>query len=89
MSFSESITAGGFNQKTIKEDLFVKENHGYPRRNQLRKTPEHYIRQTTATGTEPLTCGASRPHLQADRPVGPMCQPLLRMSVLHQLKDQI
>ena len=30
MSFGESVNAGGFIQKTIKEDLFIKENHVYP-----------------------------------------------------------
>jgi hypothetical protein len=30
MSFGDFMTAGGFNQKTIKEDLFVKGNHITP-----------------------------------------------------------
>jgi hypothetical protein len=30
MSFGEFLFAGGFNQKTIKVDLFVKVNHIYP-----------------------------------------------------------
>ena len=30
MSFGDFMTAGGFNQKTVKEDLFVKEDHVYP-----------------------------------------------------------
>jgi hypothetical protein len=29
MSFGEYVTAGGFNQKTVKGDLFVKVNHIY------------------------------------------------------------
>ena len=28
MSFDESVLSTGFNQKTTKEDLFVKENYG-------------------------------------------------------------
>jgi hypothetical protein len=32
MSFRDLLTAGGFNQKTIKEDLFVKANHVFPQR---------------------------------------------------------
>ena len=31
MSFGEYVHAGGFNEKTIKVDLFVKVNHVYPR----------------------------------------------------------
>jgi hypothetical protein len=38
--------------------------------------------KTTATETDPLPCGPNHP-------VGPTGQPLLRMSVLHRLKDQI
>jgi hypothetical protein len=30
MSFDESVLSAGFNQKTIKEDLFVNGNHVYP-----------------------------------------------------------
>ena len=30
MSFGESMFARGFNQKTVKVDLFVKVNHVYP-----------------------------------------------------------
>jgi hypothetical protein len=30
MSFGDFMTTGGFNQKTIKEDLFVKGNHITP-----------------------------------------------------------
>jgi hypothetical protein len=39
-SFGESVNAGGFIQKTVKGDLFVKANHIYPRWHQLRKTLE-------------------------------------------------
>jgi hypothetical protein len=30
MNFGDFMIVGGFNQKTIKEDLFVKVNHAYP-----------------------------------------------------------
>jgi hypothetical protein len=40
MSFGEPVFSAGFNQKTVKEDLFVKVNHVYPPRNQFEKTPE-------------------------------------------------
>jgi hypothetical protein len=30
MNFGDFMTVGGFNQKTVKEDLFVKVNHDYP-----------------------------------------------------------
>ena len=30
MSFGDFMSIGGFNQKTIKGDLFIKVNHGYP-----------------------------------------------------------
>jgi hypothetical protein len=38
MSFGESMFPVGFNQKTIKEDLFVKGNYGIPSRKQREKT---------------------------------------------------
>jgi hypothetical protein len=40
MSFGESMTVGGFNQKTIKEDLFFKVNHAYPWRQSCGKVLE-------------------------------------------------
>jgi hypothetical protein len=48
-SFGDFVAIGGFNQKTIKEDIFVKANHIQPRWNRLGKTLEHSRRQTTAT----------------------------------------
>ena len=39
-SFDESMFPAGFNQKTIKEDLFIKRNHGIPPRNRRGKTLE-------------------------------------------------
>jgi hypothetical protein len=40
MSFGESIFLAGFNQKTPKEDLFIKENHRIPSHKQRGKTPK-------------------------------------------------
>ena len=40
MSFGESVFSAGFNQKTAKEDLFVKGNHVNPRRYLCGKTLE-------------------------------------------------
>jgi hypothetical protein len=37
MSFGESMFLVGFNQKTAKEDLFIKRNHGIPPRKQRGK----------------------------------------------------
>ena len=82
MSFGESMFAGGFNQKPIKGDLFVKVNHIYSRRYQLGKTLEHSRWQPTEANLEGMTCGAGWP-------TDPTCQPLLRTSVLHSLIDQI
>ena len=73
MSFGESVSSAGFNQKIIKEDLFVKGNHVNPRRNQFEKTLEDSRGQSTEAELESLTCGAGRPHLQAGRPMGPTC----------------
>ena len=77
MSFGESMFARGFIQKPVKEDLFVKANHVYPRRKLLGKDLEHTRRQPTEVGLERLTCGVGRPHLQASRPMGPAGQSLL------------
>jgi hypothetical protein len=52
----------GFNQKTTKEDLFVKRNHGIPPRKQHGKTLEDSRRLSTETDPEPLPCGADHPH---------------------------
>ena len=40
MNFGESMFSAGFNQKTVKEDLFVKGNHKILPRKQREKTPE-------------------------------------------------
>ena len=78
-----------FIQKTGKENLFVKANHVYPQRNQHVKTLKDSRRETTEAEGGWLPCGAGRPHLQATRPPGPTCQPLLATSVIHRLKDYI
>ena len=71
MSFGEFVFVGGFNQKTIKGDIFVKVNHVYSRWYLLGKSLEHFRRQPTEADLEGMTYGAGRPHLQAGRPVGP------------------
>jgi hypothetical protein len=82
MSFGESVFLVGFNQKTTKEDLFVKGNQSYPRWYLHMKTLEDSRRQITKAGHVCMTCGASQP-------MGPTCQPLHATSVLHYLKDCI
>ena len=59
MSLGESVFIVGFNQKTIKEDLFVKGNHGILPRNQRGKVPEDYRRLSTKGDHMSLTCGAA------------------------------
>jgi hypothetical protein len=81
--------SAGFNQKTVKEDIFVKANHVYPQQDQCGRTLEDSRRQTTVADHMFLTCGAGWLHLQAGWPMGPTCHPLFRMTVLHCLKDQI
>ena len=63
MSFGESVFLVGFNQKTAKDGLFVKGNHGIPPLKQRGKTLEDSRRLSTEAELVPLTCGASRPHL--------------------------
>ena len=50
-------------QKTIKGDLFVKENYGIPLRKQRGKILEDSRRLSTEANSEGLPCGAGRPHL--------------------------
>ena len=85
MSFGESIFLAGFNQKTIKGDLFVKGNHGILPRDQRGKVPEDSKRLSTEAGLDPLTCGAARPHCQAARPLWAPPIILFVMLVLHRL----
>ena len=77
MNFGESVFSAGFNQKTVKGDLFVKGNHGIPPRDQRGKVPEDYRRLSTEAGLDPLTCGG-RPAPPRGFPahVGPTCHPL-------------
>ena len=75
----------GFNQKTIKGDLFVKGNHGISPRDQRGKVPEDSRRLSTEAGLDPLTCGAARPHLEAARPLWAPLIILFVMPVLHRL----
>jgi hypothetical protein len=63
MSFGEYVIAGGFNQKTAKEDLFIKENYGIPPRKPREKNLEDTRKQYTKVGPECLPGGASQPHL--------------------------
>ena len=79
----------GFNQKTVKEDLFVKENYGIPQRRQHGKTLEDYRRLSTEADPETLPCGAGWPHLQAAWPMGSTWHSLVVTMVLHRLKDCI
>ena len=65
MSFGEYVLLVGFNQKTAKEDLFVKENYGIPPRKQRGKILEDSRRYSTEERHITLTCGAGRPHLLA------------------------
>jgi hypothetical protein len=86
MSFDEFMFSARFNQKTAKEDLFVKENQAYPRWYLCGKTLEDSRAHSTKAGPMPLPCGASQPHYQADRPMGPTWRSLFAMLVLHHLK---
>ena len=61
MSFGESVFPTGFNQKTIKGDLFVKGNHGIPPWDQRGKVLEDSRRLSTKARLDPLTCGATWP----------------------------
>ena len=72
------MVPAGFNQKTVKEGLFVKKNHGIQPRDQRGKIPEDSRRLSTEAGLDPLTCGAARP-LWAPPII------LFVMSVLHRL----
>ena len=89
MSFGESMFLAGLNQKTAKEDLFVKRNHGIPPRNRCGKTLEDSRRCITEAGHMSLTCGAAWPHLEASKPLWAPPISLIVMSVLHRLKDCI
>ena len=57
MSFGESVFSAGFNQKTVKGDLFVKGNHGIPLQEQRGKVPKDSRRLSTEARLDPLTYG--------------------------------
>ena len=63
MSFGESVFLAGFNQKTAKEDLFVKGNYKISPRNRHGNSLEDSRRPTTKAEPVPLTCGVDQPHL--------------------------
>ena len=85
MRFGESVFSIGFIEKTVKVDLHVRFNRAYPQRKRPQKVPEDSRRlHTEAEGEAP-----PRPNLQAGRPLGPACQPLVVMPVLHRLLDCI
>ena len=50
MSFGESVFSAGFNQKTAKEDLFIKGNHGILPQKQRGKTLEDSPRKMAMRG---------------------------------------
>ena len=85
MSFGEFVFSAGFNQKTIKADLFVKGNHGIPSWDQCGKVLEDSRRLSTEAGHMSLTRGAGRPHLEAAQPLWAPPVILFVMSVLHRL----
>ena len=89
MSFGESMFSTGFNQKTAKEDLIVKGNHGILPWYQRGKTLEGSRRQITKAGFDPLPCRAGQPICGAARPLWAPPISLLRMLVPHRLKDCI
>ena len=63
MSFGESMFLAGFIQKTVKGNLFVKENFGIPPRKQRGKILEDSRRLSTEADPKGLPCGVGRPHL--------------------------
>ena len=85
MNFGESIFSVGFNQKTIKGGLFVKENHGIPSRDQCGKVPEDSRRLSIEGDHMSPTCGASQTHLEAAWPMWAPPLILFVMSVLYRL----
>jgi hypothetical protein len=85
MSFGESMFLAGFNQKNVKEDLFVKRNHEILPHNWHGKTLEDSRRLSTKAEAKPLPGGAGWPHLEAAWPLGVPPISLLAMLVLHRL----
>ena len=60
MSFGESVFSAGF---TVKVDLHVRFNYGYPQRNRHQKTLEDSGGLHTEVKGETPPGGAGRPHL--------------------------
>jgi hypothetical protein len=89
MSFGESVFPAGFNQKTAKDDLFVKGNRVIPQHNHCGKTLEDSRRLSTEVEPKPLRGRAGRSHMQVERSMGPAVSLRVAMSVLHSLKDHI
>ena len=85
MSFGESVFPTGFNQKTTKEDLIVKEKYGVPPRYLRGKTLEGSRSHVNEAGDKRMTYAAARPHYQAPWP--PMGPPISQLptSVFHHL----
>jgi hypothetical protein len=81
MSFGESVFLARFNQKTAKEDLVVKGNHGIPPRNWHGKT----LGDSIEAEAKPLPGRAGRRHLEIARPLVVPPVILVAMSVLHRL----
>ena len=63
MSFGESVLSAGFNQKTTKEDIFIKGKYRIPLCKQRGKTLEDSWRLSTEAEPVPLHMGLARPHL--------------------------
>jgi hypothetical protein len=57
-----------FNQKTAKEDLFVKGNYGITPRKQYGKTLEDSRRLSTEAKPKPLTSGVEHPTYRTANP---------------------
>ena len=70
MSFGESVFLAGFNQKTIKEDLFIHNKTDVG-------TLEHSGRQPTKADLKGLTHGAHRMASLQVAPASPTCHPLM------------
>jgi hypothetical protein len=75
----------GYIQKTIKADLHVRSNNVILPRNLCGKVLEDSRRLSTKADPEEVTCGAGRPYLQADRPIGPSVTLPISMVVPHRL----
>jgi len=79
------VFSAGFNQKTIKGDLFIKGNHEIPSWDQCGKVPEDSRRLSTEGDHMSMTCGAAWPHCQSIQPLlGPPVSHVATL-VLHNL----